>query len=52
MFLKRMTMETSKILHFQICTSNSSRVLKLSRTSSNSCSQKNELNNPGVYVIH
>ena len=51
MFWTSMTMETSKILHFQNCTSNCSnslRVLELSQTSSNPCSQKIELDNPGL----
>jgi hypothetical protein len=50
-----MTMETSKILHFQNCTSNcanSLRVLELSRTVSNPCSQKSELNNPDNHHCH
>ena len=45
--------ETSKILHFRKCTSNcsnSSRVLELSRTLSNPCSQKVELNNPAKHT--
>jgi len=48
-----MTMETSKYLHFHNCTSNcsnSSRVPELSRTLSNPCSQKIELNNPALQV--
>ena len=48
-----MTMKTSKILHFRNFTcSNSSRVLELSRTLSNPCSQEIELNNPGIHQSH
>ena len=51
MFWTSMTRGTSKILHFQICTSNcsnKSRVLELSRALFNPCSQKIELNNPDI----
>ena len=50
MFWTSKTMETSKVLHFRNCKSNcsnSSRVLELSGTLLNPCSQKIELNNPG-----
>jgi len=53
MFWTSLTLETSKILHFRNCTSNCSnslRVLEPSRTLSNLCSQKIELNDPGFYV--
>jgi hypothetical protein len=43
-------LRNQKILHFRNCTlncSNSSRVLELSQTLSNPCSQKIELDNPG-----